>query len=90
MVHSRSLMAPRSVMDIPQTRSSMAKIAYSRKRLFEQKQPELRQKWAAQARHHHPQQGGAGPAQGGGEDRHGRRKTIRLCFPIQRLSLQDN
>lgn len=37
-------MAPRSAMDIPQTRASMAKMAYSRKLISERNQVEMKEK----------------------------------------------
>uniref|UniRef100_A0A915D4G7 S phase cyclin A-associated protein in the endoplasmic reticulum N-terminal domain-containing protein n=1 Tax=Ditylenchus dipsaci TaxID=166011 RepID=A0A915D4G7_9BILA len=46
-------MAPRSAMDLPQTRASMAKMAYSRQLLWQQRKKQLAEKLMARQRHEH-------------------------------------
>ncbi|KAI1728814.1 S phase cyclin a-associated protein in the endoplasmic reticulum domain-containing protein [Ditylenchus destructor] len=45
------IMAPRSAMDLPQTRASMAKMAYSRQLLWQQRKKQLAEKLLTRQRH---------------------------------------
>ncbi|PAV91012.1 hypothetical protein WR25_25704 isoform A [Diploscapter pachys] len=45
-----SRLNPKSAMGLPQTKASMAKVAYTRQRLWEKHQPELTEKFKAQQR----------------------------------------
>ncbi len=56
-------MNPRTAMDIPQTKASMAKMAYSRQLIWEKKQRELQDKFYAQQRwNQHPRKARSFPA----------------------------